>query len=137
MTNLDVYEFRAKLESEALLSDQLSNNSALLKGYTIVVLDLKQDSKMIDMCDFIFHAFGASGIKVVKNPRAVELQLRRNDASKCLVYDNSKNEFMDYRMSMSSALSQTKRKYGVVDWEWVVQCVISKYIWDPVEFVEV
>ena len=137
MTNLDVYEFRAKLESEALLSDQLSNNSALLKGYTIVVLDLKQDSKMIDMCDFIFHAFGASGIKVVKNPRAVELQLRRNDASKCLVYDNSKNEFMDYRMSMSSALSQTKRRYGVVDWEWVVQCVISKYIWDPVEFVEV
>ncbi|GEQ69248.1 hypothetical protein JCM33374_g2919 [Metschnikowia sp. JCM 33374] len=174
VTNLDVYEFRSKFDSGSFLSEQLRNNSRLLSGYTILVLDRKQDNLMMDMCNFIFHAFGASGIKVLKNPKQVDAHLRKYGTEKpekaetaetkettsgqrghrgprYLVYDNSQGEYSKSHAKghpRGHARSQTvkaskksqavaKTKFGVVDWEWVVQCVISKYIWDPERYVEV
>lgn len=141
ITNLDVYDFRAHFDAGKLLSEQLQNNVRLLDGYTIIILDRKQDNKMIDMCDFIFHAFGASDIVAYKTPAQATAHLKSASSSsshKYLVYDNSQQEYVksQEKRVMRKIRSVAKAHVGIVDWEWVVQCVISKYIWLPQYYVE-
>lgn len=121
--SIDVYQFRRNYEKGHRLSNQLGNNRHLLKGYHILFVDNKTNHKNRDTCEFIFHAFGAKSLSCILGHGDGNVHEHRDPTqSRLLVYDNS-GEFKPDNLV-----------YGVVDWEWVVQCVISGYVWEPTSF---
>lgn len=128
----DVYKFREKLYRGEDLNKQLSNNSSLLMAESIIILDKKQDQKTLEMCEFIFHAFGAKAMKFCKTVSAIDTALKELEGQNVLVYDNSSNEYAK-RMSKNTAKRSDLmgKPIGIIGWEWLVQCVISCYIWQP------
>jgi DNA repair protein RAD9 len=104
------------------LVHQLDNNGHLLTGYHILFIDNKSNNKNWDTCEFIFHAFGAKSLRYVKSKSDLENHLDSTQ-SRYLVYDNSGTFRVEHALV-----------YGVVDWEWVVQCVISGFTWEPRSF---
>lgn len=120
--SIDIYRFRHKYERGLKLVHQLDNNGHLLTGYHILFIDNKSNNKNWDTCEFIFHAFGAKSLRYVKSKSDLENHLDSTQ-SRYLVYDNSGTFRVEHALV-----------YGVVDWEWVVQCVISGFTWEPRSF---
>lgn len=120
--SIDIYRFRNKYERGLKLVHQLDNNGHLLTGYHILFIDNKTNNKNWDTCEFIFHAFGAKSLRYVKSKSDLENHLDSTQ-SRYLIYDNS-----------GTFKVQHEGIYGIIDWEWVVQCVISGFTWEPKSF---
>ena len=120
--SIDIYRFRNKYERGLKLVHQLDNNGHLLTGYHILFIDNKTNNKNWDTCEFIFHAFGAKSLRYVKSKPDPENKWDSTQ-SRYLIYDNS-----------GTFKVQHEGIYGIIDWEWVVQCVISGFTWEPKSF---
>lgn len=157
--SLDIFRFRQNIESKIELSYQLGNNSHLLHGFFIIIMDNKANLKTAKTCEFIFHAFGAKTLKYCSSVREATEEFRIQSNEQMLLYDNNdtiKDEFhkpntettrgsrtRSQAKANKKSMDQTllpiagkSKKVGFIDWEWVVQCVISGYIWDP-EYIQV
>lgn len=129
LRSLDVYQFMKNCNENFSLDRQFDLNQELLFGWNIVVLNTKQDARTLDMCGFIFHAFGAKSLKLCSDTeevRSVVLEFKQ----KVLVYDNLGKEYEKLVRPKKNTQS-SNLALGIIDWEWVVQCVISGYIWPP------
>lgn len=120
VTNLNVKNFCSSDAGAKTLAQQLTNNAHLLSAYSMAVLGSRQESTMLDMCCFIFHALGARKMTLCNTVEEVDALLRRSQ-DQVMVYDNPLGDF--------ERRSRYRGEVGIVDWEWVVQCVISGYIW--------
>lgn len=120
--SMDVYRFRNKFEQGCKLNSQLENNGHLLTGYHVLFLDNKANNKNWDTCEFIFHAFGARSLRHVRSKAEVKKHMDPTQRQ-YLVYDNS-----------GAFKADSDAEYNLIDWEWVVQCAISGYTWEPKSF---
>ncbi|WPK23181.1 hypothetical protein PUMCH_000409 [Australozyma saopauloensis] len=128
----DVFQFRNKYEAGMDMSLQLNNNSSLMTSRNILILERNQDQKVLSMCGFIFHAFGSRSITSFKDISSIENYIRKNGGDSFTVYDNSDHEFRNkFARKDKRKPSRSNLKVDVVDWEWVVQCVISNLVWEP------
>lgn len=127
----DIFKFRENYSRDVDLNKQLSNNSGLLASEVIIILDKKQDPKTLDMCEFIFHAFGAKAIKFCKTLNGVDKLLKEMRDQNVMVYDNGSNEYVKAGPRKLLKKTASRLNVGVIGWEWLVQCVISCYIWQP------
>lgn len=147
LKSLDVFIFRRNHEAGKRLSQQLSNNKGLLKDANIFILNSSSRSKTVTTCQFIFHAFGAKSLTYLNSYEDVikklvggkryflyvdsgslvqtekELSTRRNTLLK-----NKKRKRLD---NSCKPLNTSKAEISLIDWEWVVQCTISNFIWKP------
>lgn len=134
--SLEVYDFRNNFMRDIGLNGQLGLNLHLLAAHNVVVLNKKQSAKTLDMCEFIFHAFGSKSLSLclsVGEINEVVLKLGPN----ILIYDNAASEYANSRKTTKKAKSKGKVAVGIIDWEWVVQCVISGYVWRPASEVTI
>lgn len=132
--SMDVSDFRNNCIKEVSMNDQLENNVHLLSLIDIFVLNKKQDSKTLDMCGFIFHAFGAKSLSFCLSVSDINSRLRGKVLKNVLIYDNGAKEYLSFHQKKTVRKSQkanSKGTVGIIDWEWVVQCVISGYVWNP------
>ncbi|KAI5956255.1 RAD9 [Candida jiufengensis] len=154
ITSMNLYKFYENFMKGYGLIDQLKLNSNLLKDYNILNLNIsttyKTNSKF-ETCKFIFHAFGVNSLtNLLVNENHLELKSKiqeiNHNNKKILVYDsgNLKFNLVDYlieifndeshrktRKSKRSTSKDLKIDIYIIDWEWVVQCVISGFIWEP------
>lgn len=140
--SMDILAFRNNFNDKVDMNLQLSNNADLLAAHSILVLNRKQDSKTLDMCGFIFHAFGASSLTLFDSAGEIDAYLQTHTVLNVLVYDNNTGEFSKAHAKKRKKASRsntmtTEAQVAVIDWEWVVQCVISGYVWKPSSYVEV
>lgn len=134
----DVFQFRKNFMNGLDMSEQLANNSTLLSSKTILILRHNQDKKVLQMCGFIFHAFGAKFIHDFESCSQIDSFIRAHGSESTLIYDNNNHEFQKSHEKKYKRKSQTIRHtVGVINWEWVVQCVISNLIWKPALEVQV
>lgn len=132
----DVFDFRVNHGKKKDMSEQLSNNAHLLKGHTILILDTKQDSKTLYVCEFIFHAFGAKRAKYITSVGAINDYLKDSHES-VFVYDNGAKDYFKSHNKRTRRTKPKANRVGVIDWEWVVQCTISGHVWPPDMYVDV
>lgn len=133
LRSLDVYQFMNNCNKNLSLDRQFDLNLELLFGWNIVVLNTKQDARTLDMCGFIFHAFGAKSWKLCLDTEEVKSEVLKLE-QKVLVYDNLGKEYEKLvrpRRNTQNQYLKSSLVVGIIDWEWVVQCVISGYIWPP------
>jgi len=131
--SLEIFDFRMNCAKEISMNSQLGNNLHLLASYNLVVLNKKQDARTLDMCGFIFHAYGAQSLKECLNVLEIKSVVQNRNLKNILVYDNAAKEYTASQTKKTVRRSQ-KLKHttiGIIDWEWVVQCVISGYVWQP------
>lgn len=133
----EVFRFRNNILAGLNMSSQLSNNSKLMSTFNVLVLQDHQDPKVLNMCGFIFHAFGAKSIKLFENCSSIEKYIRTNKQGSFLVYDNNEHLFRKKHEKTKRKARNLANKVGVIDWEWVVQCVISNLIWKPLLEVQI
>lgn len=116
--SLDIFKFRAGFNLGHKLKSQINNNGHLLEGWTIVGLDNITDNKEIITCEFMFYVFGAKDFVLRSGMDELMEFVQRG---RVLVYDNG-------RPGSAETLGS---EFGdkVINWEWVVQCCISNYIW--------
>lgn len=153
--SLEIFKFRENYESNKELSQQLKNNNHLLQDVFIIVVNNKANIKTLQTCEFIFYAFGAKSLKHCSSVSEIANVIEQCGDTSILVYDNNETIKQDMKVlkseltggtrtrSQSRAnkkqnsdkrllIATTKEKnIGFINWEWVVQCVISGYIWDP------
>lgn len=131
--SLEVFDFRMNCAKEVPMNGQFANNMHLLASYNLVILNKKQDARTLDMCGFIFHAFGAHSLQQCLNVLEINNVLSNRDINNILVYDNAVGEFASShtRKTMRRTLKLKQTTIGIIDWEWVVQSVISGYVWKP------
>lgn len=132
----EVFQFRKNYLAGLDMGEQLSNNAELMSKYNILVLEDQQDQKVLDMCGFIFHAFGAKSLTFFANISSIEKFIRTNGLDSFLVYDNNDHMFKKKYERKRKARAMT-HTVGIIDWEWVVQCLISNLIWKPLLEVQV
>ena len=147
LKSLDVFIFRKNHENGKTLSQQLSNNKGLLKDANILILNSSSRSKTVTTCQFIFHAFGAKSLTYLNSYEDVmknliggekyflyvdggslvqteeQLSTRRN-----ILLSNKKKKRLD---NSGKQQNNFKAEVSLIDWEWVVQCTISNFIWKP------
>lgn len=129
----DVFHFRQNYIKGVTMDQQLVNNADLLSSVTVLILGIGQDAKVLRMCGFIFHAFGVKAIVTLGECSSIESYLAQHGADSTLIYDNNNQEFQKLCNKKVKQKSRKKlSKVGVINWEWVVQCVISNLIWKPV-----
>lgn len=130
--SLEVFDFRMNCAKEIPMNGQFGNNMHLLAAYNVVILNKKQDNRALDMCGFIFHAYGAQSLQQCMNVLEVNSVLQNSSMKKVLVYDNAAGEYASSQTRKSLRRTQKlKPTIGIIDWEWVVQSVISGYVWKP------
>lgn len=123
----DVFRFRANLESGADLNGQLNNNANLMSSLNVLILLRKQDNQTIKMCEFIFHAFGAQTLRSFNSEGRLLSHIKENSEKEFFVFDNHGRDIERTR----KLKAKNAVRYGIIDWEWVVQCTISSFIWPP------
>ena len=133
----DVFRFRTNYLEGQSMSGQLSNNAGLMAKYRVLILQHRQDKKVLNMCGFTFHAFGVKSVMVFPNCSSIERHIRKLGSELALVYDNNDRDFQKTfgkkrRRNTRKDSYKPVHKVGVIDWEWVVQSVISNLVWKPV-----
>ena len=133
----DVFRFRTNYLEGQSMSGQLSNNAGLMAKYRVLILQHRQDKKVLNMCGFTFHAFGVKSVMVFPNCSSIERHIRKLGSELALVYDNNDRDFQKTfgkkrRRNTRKDSYKAVDKVGVIDWEWVVQSVISNLVWKPV-----
>lgn len=141
-----------------LHSDLLSNYNVVIISLSLNEANKRSIIEM-DTCKFIFHAFGARSLHYAELnteddgdvgdefPNLVR-RMHAEDDGNILVCDYRNNQISDLLYSIvdgSKSFSDKSKKrhrsklkgrndsidFKIVDWEWVVQCVISGHIWQP------
>lgn len=147
--SLNVFAFATNKAQGKSLLDQLMNNNHLLRDYHIMMFH--DNSTTIRTCEFIFHAFGAKGINMYSNYHDLA-KLLESFTGEVMIYDtlenirsivesHSQNELvitLPKRESENNKANKKKlrsKRLHFIDWEWVVQCVISNYIWETETFI--
>lgn len=154
LRSLDVFQFRNNCESDRTLNEQACNNVHLLEKYDVFVLTNKRNDHTLETCRFIFYSFGAKSLtycttynEILERIRAlgkdsdrdilvyedgdvvrkklVALQLKRVETSRTRTRSQQSKVAQQLYATSNNLIS-----IGVIDWEYVVQCVISGYIWD-------
>ena len=125
--SIDVFKFRMNYALELPLSQQLHNNSDILAGVNVVVLVSKQSSTSVTAtCKFIFHCFGAKSLAYAYKPSEAAALVK--EISGCgeqiMVFDDAE----ELKKTRNTSLF-----VSVINWEWVVQCVIGGCKWDAPE----
>ncbi|CAK7896687.1 hypothetical protein CAAN1_17S01706 [[Candida] anglica] len=151
----DVFKFRANLDDHKPLTEQLANNCNVLSRFDIVVINNKLNSKNLQTCEFIFHAVGANSIQYLKEISEIG-QLADKSWTNVLLYDNTPRPGQEAAVARptprpmakptrssarSSARARTRKTkprqtVAIIDWEWVVQCVINGHAWEP-KYIEI
>lgn len=141
--SLDVHKFRANMDHYDV-KDQLANNADLLQNYNILMVYNRNNNTTLETCEFIFHALGVNSLQIFNNFGDIKKYLANNKStSNLLVYleDDTKKLGKKIPLSRSNSLIQklveTSDCIGLINWEWVVQCVISQYIWQPEEYITI
>lgn len=153
--SLEIFKFRQNYETDKELSYQLKNNNHLLQDVFIIIINNKANLKTLQTCEFIFHAFGAKSLKYCSSVNEIVNVTKQCKDDPILVYDNNDTIKQDMETlkventggtrTRSQSRGSTKqnsdikllkstlkkKNIGFINWEWVVQCVISGYIWDP------
>lgn len=153
--SLDVFKFRSNYENNKELAEQLNINHNFLQNNNIIIIDNKINLKTLETCEFIFHAFGAKDIAYCNTSKDLMTSIKSYKNGHITVYDNSESIKSELQLAQSDnttsrTRTQTRSKtktnsvseqlvltanntlqVGFINWEWVVQCVISGYIWDP------
>ena len=151
--SLEIFKFRQNYESKKDLSYQLNNNNHLLQDAFIIIINNKANLKTLQTCEFIFHAFGAKYLKYCSSTNEIANITKQCKDDLILVYDNNETIKQDMKAlkventggtrTRSQSRASTKQNsdiknsipkkenIGFINWEWVVQCVISGHIWDP------
>lgn len=109
--SLNVFSFKQGYDNNWNLSQQLNLHGHLLKDFTILAIDNGDNREELNTCEFIFHAFGVDQFVIVDD---IEKYIKEKNSPNVLVYTNKGHSHLEL---------------NVVDWEWVVQCCISSYIW--------
>lgn len=134
----DVFHFRKNFMNNLSMDGQLSNNAHLMSSIDVLVLKKNQDRKVLNMCGFIFHAFGARSVVSFENCSLLEKHIRANGSDSTLVYDNNESLFqLLFERKSKRKSSKASQKVAVINWEWVAQCVISSLIWKPAVEVQI
>lgn len=128
----DVYQFRKNIEDGLDLNDQLSNNSKLMSTSNFLIYRKKQDKQTLNMCDFILHAFGAQTLLAFDSDVHVMSHIKDNSDMYFLVFDNSLKEIEKIYKQKAKSNKLNTIEFGIVDWEWLVQCTISGHMWPPI-----
>ncbi|RLV91720.1 DNA repair protein RAD9 [Spathaspora sp. JA1] len=132
----DVYKFRKNYEAGVLLSGQLSLNSELLHNMDIIVLTDNVNANSLETSKLIFYSFGAKSLQYCSKSGQVT-KIIKSLGSDVLVYDDG--DIIDKLLSAMASRSTRKRKESkkvrVVDWEWLVQCVIGGIIWESPTYI--
>ncbi|QRG38728.1 hypothetical protein FDK38_003145 [Candidozyma auris] len=134
----DIFNFRMNIDQGYDLNMQFGNHSGLMATTNILIYRKRQDRQTIDMCEFIFHAFGAQTLQTFDSEENLSFHIKENTDMNFLVLDNNDNEIMrrfDGRKTRSG-FSKTDEyvTFGIIDWEWVVQCTISSFVWPPIAY---
>lgn len=127
----DVFRFRLNLENGVVLNDQFNNNSDLMATLNVLIFQKRQDKQTLRMCEFIFHAFGAQTLQAFNNENHLKSHIAENKDMSFLVLDNNQREIEKACKSNGPA---ELAKFGIIDWEWVVQCTISGFVWRPTTY---
>lgn len=127
----DVFRFRNNFENGFGLNDQLSNNSSLMASLNVLIFQKRQDKQTLKMCEFIFHAYGAQTLQGFNNENHLKSHISENKDMNFLVLDNSHGDIAQACKALGTVDSI---KFGIIDWEWVVQCTISGFVWRPVSY---
>lgn len=148
--SLNIFAFATNRVQGKTLLDQLMNNNHLLHDYHII-MSHDDNSTTIKTCEFIFHAFGAKGINMYSNYHDLA-ELLESFTGEVMIYDNLKNirSIIESHSQNGPVITLPKResekskankkelrskRLHFIDWEWVVQCVISNYIWETLTFI--
>lgn len=127
----DVFRFRNNFENGFGLNDQLSNNSSLMASLNVLIFQKRQDKQTLKMCEFIFHAFGAQTLQGFNNENHLKSHISENKDMNFLVLDNSHGDIAQVCKALGIV---DPIKFGIIDWEWVVQCTISGFVWPPISY---
>ncbi|CAI5759865.1 unnamed protein product [Candida verbasci] len=128
--SLDIFQFKLNYDKGFKLSHQLKNNNHLLNNYRILIINSRKNNESLETCKFIFYCFGAIDLTFINEVEIQENLKLMKSGSNVLIYEN------DGYSAEEKLKKLTKRKKGkrvnlrFVNWEWVVQCVISGYIRD-------
>ncbi|CAH6719780.1 hypothetical protein CLIB1444_02S16336 [[Candida] jaroonii] len=117
--SLEIFKFRNRYNSNYSLDKQIGLNNGLLKDRVILSLDKGDKQEMLETSEFIFYAFGVKHFSHFSNVSDVKkfIKNRKFGVEETLIYCNDKT------------MRDGMKGFKVVDWEWVVQCCISSYIW--------
>ena len=146
--SLDVYKFRRNFENKVELKYQTDLNFNLLEKYDIIMLNSKKNSDTLETCKFVFYSFGVRSLKYRTSYSEVLNDIKKLSKSlaNILVFDESGTVLSKLQVQQSSTRKTRSqvvtnkekinakiqgRMVGVINWEWVVQCVISSHIWSP------
>ncbi|KAG7192694.1 uncharacterized protein KQ657_001475 [Scheffersomyces spartinae] len=149
--SMDIYPFRKNYEDQCTLNEQLRLNSALLGDINVLILKLNMSTMVLETAVFIFHAFGAKSVDYIVDmvDIASTIQTIKGGGNKTLVFEVGSNvrksvensfdipeppRITRSRSGIAQNLSNIQHSHatvGFVDWEWLVQCVISNHIWEP------
>ncbi|KAG5417742.1 RAD9 [Candida metapsilosis] len=159
------YELGQSLDFQMNLNNSLLRNYNVVIASPSVNESHKKSMIEMDTCKFIFHAFGAKSLNYAEFPNEGEdyedgeffnlvKTLHSQDNGDILICDYGNNQiakllysFIDQANSASEKparrhRSRLKRLHDcielkIVDWEWVVQCVISGHIWQPTVTIKI
>jgi hypothetical protein len=132
----DISKFVEKWQNGESLESQLSNNR-LLADQTVLMTEFEPR-----ISEFLFHALGAE-TRHVKITTNAKLLSDCGDDEHVYLYAKSmtrvQKELKNWELHNSKGKSLTKNLLGkkeveveIIDWEWLVQCIISGYPWESV-----
>ncbi|RCK65110.1 DNA repair protein RAD9 [Candida viswanathii] len=132
----DVFKFRTNFNNGGLIKDQMGLNNRLLKDCNLAILQSKSiNSEILDTCRFIFHAFGAKTLDYYTKTDEIAAAIKGSDS--LMIFDD--NHKISKLLANWNAKPGRKSKsksvaVKVIDWEWVVQCVINETILEAETF---
>lgn len=134
----ETFAFRLNWLHQKYLTEQLDINGHLLNNVEVLILEADQDKKVLEMCRFIFHAFGAKTLRSFESVEDAENFINARSIKRSyLIYDNEKEFYEAFNKAGKAKLKkdsifEEQTEVAIVDWEWVVQSVICNHIWPPV-----
>lgn len=135
--SLDIFGFRKNYEQNRKLSQQIFNNSHILKDYSIFVVGTF-DEETFELCKFIFHTFGAKSLDICYTMEEMLRKIGNSLDTPCLIYDHDNSvvkgmeSFLthlrnraDHRNALEEQENLQREQVSIIDWEWIVQSTIS------------
>lgn len=133
--SIDIFRFKENYEAGKMLVHQFNNNHHVFNGLDILILQNKSiNHNSMETCKFIFYAFGAKSlqyftrtdqiIKCIKEDfTGIEDNITIYDESNDMVQALTNNR----NITGKNNRGKPKSNYSIklIDWEWVVQCVIN------------
>ena len=137
--SIDIFKFKQNYDMGKKLIDQFNNNHHVFQGLNILILQNKSiNYNSMETCKFIFYAFGAKSLQYFTKTDQI-IKCIKEDFSPILevdpnitIYDESNDMVQVLTNITNNTRNNTRNKsnksnYSIklIDWEWVVQCVIN------------